>query len=73
MKAKIKLSFNLIFFILITNTYHLQSHDYFNGGCKNHCNESVKSIFIEKKLNNINDKEKIDENYSCLRKSLCRG
>ncbi len=65
--------FNLIFFILITNTHFLQAHDSFNGGCRNHCKDSVKPLTIEKILNNISNKNQIDDNNSCLNKSLCRG
>ena len=68
-----KQAFNLIFFILITNTHFLQAHDSFNGGCRNHCKDSVKSLTIEKILNNISNKNQIDDNNSCLNKSLCRG
>ncbi len=65
--------FNLIFFILITNTHFLQAHDSFNGGCRNHCKDSVKQLTIQKILNNISNKNQIDDNNSCLNKSLCRG
>ena len=68
-----KQAFNLIFFILITNTHFLQAHDSFNGGCRNHCKDSVKQLNIEKILNNITNKNQIDDNNSCLNKSLCRG
>ena len=68
-----KQAFNLIFFILITNTHFLQAHDSFNGGCRNHCKDSVKQLNIEKFLNNISNKNQIDDNNSCLNKSLCRG
>ena len=73
MKSKIKQIFNLIFFILITNTNFSQAHNYVNGGCKNHCKGSVKPIIIKKFFENINDKNQIEDNYSCLSKSLCRG
>ena len=73
MKLKIKQIFNLIFFILITNTYFLQAHDSFNGGCKNHCKESVNPLTMEKKLIDISNKNQIEDNDSCLSKSLCRG
>ena len=73
MKSKLKQTYYLIFFIIITNYSFLKAHDFFNGGCKNHCKESVKSSSIEKEINNINDKKEIEENYSCLNKSLCRG
>ena len=71
MKSK---NFKLIFFLIsLTNISFLQAHDSINGGCKNHCKESLEPITIEKKINNINDKNKIEDNYSCLMKSLCRG
>ena len=68
-----KQTFNLIFFIFITNTYFLQAHDFFNGGCKNHCKDSIKPLTVEKNLNNISNKNQIEDNNSCLNKSLCRG
>ena len=73
MKSKLKQTYYLIFFIIIANYSFLQAHDFFNGGCKNHCKESVKSSSIEKEISNINDKKEIEDNYSCLKKSLCRG
>ena len=73
MKSKIRHSANLIFFILITNTQFLQAHNSLNGGCKNHCKESVTPITKVKELDNINVKNQIEDNYSCLTKSLCRG
>ena len=73
MKSKIKQIIYLIFFMLLTNTNFSYSHNYFNGGCRNHCKESFKSKNIEKKVKNINDKNLIEDNYSCLIKSLCRG
>ena len=68
-----KEAFNLIFFILITNTHFLQAHDSFNGGCRNHCKDSVKQLNIEKILNKISNKNQIEDNNSFLNKSLCRG
>ena len=73
MKSKITQAINLIFFILITNTQFLQAHNSFNGGCKNHCKGSFTSITKDKELDNINVKNQIENNYSCLTKSLCRG
>ena len=73
MKFKIKRIFNLILFILLTNTNFLQAHESFNGGCKNHCKESVKQLIMNNELNNISDKNQIKDNDSCLSKSLCRG
>ena len=73
MKPKLKQTYYLIFFIIITNYSFLKAHDFFNGGCKNHCKESVNSSSIEKEISNINDKKEIEDNYSCLKKSLCRG
>ena len=73
MKSKIKHIFHLIFLILITNTNFLGAHDFFNGGCKNHCLEKVKPTKTEKILDKINYNIQIGDNYSCLNKSLCRG
>ena len=57
----------------MTSTNFSQAHNYFNGGCKNHCEETVNLKNIEFKLEKINYKNQIEENYSCLKKSLCRG
>ena len=73
MKSKIRQQINLIFFILITNTQFLQAHNSLNGGCKNHCKELVTPITQVKELDNSNVKNQIEDNYSCLTKSLCRG
>ena len=73
MKSKIRQVINLIFFILITNTQFSQAHNSLNGGCKNHCKESVTPITKFKELDNINVKNQVEDNFSCLTKSLCRG
>ena len=73
LKSKIRKKINLVFFILITNTQFLQAHNSVNGGCKNNCEESYLQNNFEKKLENINNKNQIKDNYSCLNKSLCRG
>ena len=73
MKSKIKQAMNLIFLFLITNTQFSQAHNSLNGGCKNHCKELVTPIPKVKELDNINVKNQIEDNYSCLTKSLCRG
>ena len=73
MKSKIRQAINLIFFILITNIQFLQAHNSLNGGCKNHCKKSVTPITKAKDLDNIDVKNQIEDNYSCLTKSLCRG
>ena len=73
MKLKIKKLKNLIFLILITNTHFLQAHNSLNGGCKNHCKESITPITKAKDLDNKNDKNQFENDYSCLTKSLCRG
>ena len=65
--------FNFIFFVFIINTYSLKAHDSYNGGCGHHCKKSNKSIVNEKIKNDNNVKEKFEDNYSCLTKSLCRG
>ena len=73
MKSIIRQAINLIFLILITNSQFLQAHNSLNGGCKNHCKESDYPITKAKDLDNIIDKNQIEDDYSCLTKSLCRG
>lgn len=73
MKLIIKQTLNLIFFIFMSNTQFLQSHDSFNGDCKDHCIESVDFLTVEKELNIISNKNHFSDNDSCLNKSLCRG
>ena len=73
MKFSTRQTINLIFFIFLTKTAFLHAHNYLNGGCKNHCKESVQPTTIEKKLNYLNDQNQVKDNYSCLNKSLCRG
>ena len=73
MKSKIKQTFKLILFIFLINTHFLKAHDSFNGGCENHCKESVKPLIINKELNNSSYKIQIENDGSCLNKSLCRG
>ena len=70
MKSVIKQTFSLVVFISMTNTYSLKSHDSFNGGCDHNCK---KSKINKERINNSNDKKQIIDNYSCLKKSLCRG
>ena len=73
MKFKIKQTFNLILFILLTNTHFLQSHNSLNGGCRNYCKKPGKQLIMNKEFNNIINKNQIEDNDSCLSKSLCRG
>ncbi len=73
MKSKINQFFKITLYILISNTYSLKAHDSFNGGCKRHCDHSINAI---KEVSNQiykKDKREIKDNYSCLKKSLCRG
>ena len=73
MKSEIRRIINLFFFILVTNTQFSKAHNLLNGGCGYHCEESYLKNNLEKKIENINDKNQIEDNYSCLTKSLCRG
>ena len=70
MKSVVKQAFSLVVFISMTNTYSLKSHNSFNGGCHHNCK---KSKIIKERINNSNVKKQIEDNYSCLKKSLCRG
>ena len=71
--------YKIIFLLLLTNISNSYAHNLFNGGCKNHCGQKVKTInneeklSNEKKLNNKNDQLNIESTNSCLNKSLCRG
>ena len=73
MKSEIKQTFKLILIIFLTNTHFLEAHDSFNGGRKNHCKESVKPLIMNKELNNSGYENQIEDDDSCLSKSLCRG
>ena len=65
--------YKLIFLLYLINISNLYAHNIFNGGCKDHCEQKVKAINNEKKLNNFNDQMHIESKNSCLNKSLCRG
>ena len=65
--------FNKLFLLVfLTNISNIHAHNFINGGCKNHCEVTVKEIINKNKLRNDIDEE-IDRNNSCLNKSLCRG
>ena len=65
--------YKIIFLLLLTNISNLYAHNLFNGGCKEHCENNVKAINNENKLNKKNDQINIESKNSCLNKSLCRG
>jgi len=73
MKSYFYQIYKIIFLLLITNISNLHAHNLFNGGCKEHCEQKVKAINNEEKLNNKNDQMNIESKNSCLNKSLCRG
>ena len=77
MILKIKSNFyqiyKIIFLLLLTNISNLYAHNLFNGGCKTHCELKGNAINNVNKLNNINDQIDIENENSCLNKSLCRG
>ena len=73
MKSYFYQIYKIIFLLLLTNISNLYSHNLFNGGCKEHCEQKVKAINNGKKLNNKNDQRNIESKNSCLNKSLCRG
>jgi len=73
MKSYFYQIYKIIFLLLLTNISNLYAHNFFNGGCKEHCGHKVKAINIENKLKNINDQINIESKNSCLNKSLCRG
>jgi len=65
--------YKIIFLFLLTNTSSLYAHNFFNGGCKEHCGQKVKVTSYKNKLKNIDDQINIESKNSCLNKSLCRG
>ena len=77
MKLKIKYKFyqiyKIILLLLLTNISSLYAHNFFNGGCKEHCEQKVKVISNKNKLKNIDNQINIESKNSCLNKSLCRG
>ena len=73
MKSYLYHIYKIIFLFLLTNISNLYAHNLSNGGCKEHCEQKVKAINNEKKLNHKNDQINIESKNSCLNKSLCRG
>ena len=73
MKSYFYQFFKLISLLFLTNISNLNSHNLFNGGCKEHCGQKVKVISNKNKLKNIDDQINIESKNSCLNKSLCRG
>ena len=65
--------YRIIFLLLLTNISNLYAHNLINGGCKTHCEKKGNAISNEKKLNNVNYQIDIENENSCLNKSLCRG
>ena len=65
--------YKIIFVLLLTNITNLYAHNFFNGGCKVHCEHKVKSKKNKNKLKNVDDEINYEIKNSCLNKSLCRG
>jgi len=65
--------YRIIFLLFLTNISNLYAHNLFNGGCKTHCEQKGNAISNENKLNNVNYQIDIENENSCLNKSLCRG
>ena len=63
----------IILLLLLANISNLYAHNLFNGGCKTHCEKKGNAISNENKLNNVNYQIDIENENSCLNKSLCRG
>ena len=73
MKSYFYQIFKLSSLLLLTHISNLYAHNFFNGGCKEHCGQKVKVISNKNKLKNIDDQINIESKNSCLNKSLCRG
>ena len=65
--------FKLISLLLLTNISNSYAHNFYNGGCMGHCGQKVKAINNENRSKDVNYKKVIENNNSCLNKSLCRG
>ncbi len=65
--------YKLIALLLITNISNLYAHNLFNDVCIEDCGQKVKVISNKNKLKNIDDQINIENQNSCLNKSLCRG
>ena len=73
MKSYFYQIYKIIFLILLSSIPNLYSHNLFNGGCKEHCDQKDEVINNKNKLNNVNNQMDIENKNSCLNKSLCRG
>ena len=73
MKSYFYQIYKIIFLLLLTNISNLNAHNFFNGGCKEHCGQKVKLISNKNKSKNIYDQINFESKNSCLNKSLCRG
>ena len=73
MKFKINQISKLVFLTFLINISYAHSHNFFNGSCNDHCEKSIESKTNERELINLDNKKQMDNKYSCLKKSLCRG
>ena len=73
MILKINQIYKLFLYVILLNICNLYAHNYFNGSCKDHCDKKIKSTINENFYINKNYQKEVDNNYSCLNKSLCRG
>ena len=65
--------YKIIFILLLINSSNLHAHNLFNGGCEDHCGQTVKLVSNKNELKNIDDQINFESKNSCLNKSLCRG
>ena len=68
-----KYFFPFITILFLINSSRLLSHNKFNGGCSNHCNNEINNLERNKILNYKGNRSIDNESQSCLKKSLCRG
>ena len=63
---------SIFIFTLIFHYGNLKSHNFINGGCKNHC-FSEENYLIDNNLKLIDQINNNIHSSSCLNSHLCRG
>tara|TARA_B100000963_G_C22327272_1_gene536958 strand:+ start:317 stop:541 length:225 start_codon:yes stop_codon:yes gene_type:complete len=74
MRLKATIFINLFILFFSFKILEIKAHNYFNGGCKEHCYTFFNKRGNENKIKTFKkDKKFIKEQNSCVNNSLCRG